>query len=66
MNDCVWSWVEVCEGNCKCDKYIPINSKEGREIDCSYDQEIKAAIAPIQNQWKRYFEEDSWKENIDE
>lgn len=33
MNDCVWLFLEECDGEmCQCMRYLSINTEEGREI----------------------------------
>jgi len=32
MNDCLWFPLGVCDGNCKCNKYLSMNKEKGHAL----------------------------------
>ena len=47
MNDCLWCGIGVCDGDCKCDKYLSMNSDKGRELGDKYDELIHETLKPV-------------------
>lgn len=41
MNDCLWNWINQCEGEeCNCEEYLSVNSPQGRKIADKYDERV--------------------------
>lgn len=51
MNDCVWLLINVCEGGCRCDKYLSINSDEGDEIASKWSEIVNIALSPLRKEF---------------
>ena len=48
MNDCIWCWIRKCEGeNCRCNKYLSVNSKKGDKLREKYEKMIEKRATPI-------------------
>ena len=57
MNDCLLSWINLCECDCgKCNKYISVNSRYGRELSEDYKNDVSKAIEPITEKWREKLE----------
>ena len=55
MIDCVWGFICVCNNNCKCEKYLDVNSEPGGKILAAYTKDVNRAIEPVNENWKEIF-----------
>lgn len=55
MTNCVWSFICVCNNNCKCEKYLDVNSEAGGKILAAYTKDVNKAIEPVNENWKEIF-----------
>ena len=53
MNNCLWCFMccdgELCKG---CNKYISVNSENGKKLIKEYNQEINELLKPLNEKWK--------------
>lgn len=58
MNDCMWSWVCVCDGGkCgQCKKYCSVSDSENNYILKQYNKDLEAALEPVREKWKGIME----------
>ena len=54
MNDCLWGRAMVCgvESCDKCEKYLSMNSFEGRTLLRNYEEDVNDAIDPVKRKWR--------------
>jgi len=62
MNDCIWRVLGVCYSKCRCEKYLSMNSEEGKKAEQAYTLEWNRKVKPIQNRlainfYKNYYKE---------
>lgn len=56
MNDCVWGFMGVCDGNnCRCVKYLSCNKGKGKLILEEYENEMDEKIKPIKDKYNEKF-----------
>ena len=53
MNDCLWCCMGVCDGKCQCDRYMSMNSDEGRKLTQEYEELIEKACEPVKKQFAK-------------
>jgi len=44
MNDCIWKALGMCDGRCKCDNYMSLNSDEDHELMERYEEEVEPIL----------------------
>jgi len=57
MNDCIWIWINACEGkDCgNCTQRISGNGEKGNEISEAWEKEWEEKVKPLQDKAVKEF-----------
>jgi hypothetical protein len=53
MTDCLWFAIGVCNGGCKCEKYLSMNSDRGQEVGEKWEIRVDEVLTPIAKEFAK-------------
>lgn len=53
MNDCLWLAIGACEEQCKCTRYLSMNSEEGQRVGMLWERKVDEVLKPLAVEFAR-------------
>ena len=53
MNDCLWFAIGACKEQCKCIRYLSMNSEEGHRVGMKWERKVDEVLEPLAVEFAR-------------